>query len=215
MTATVGRRWWSAGGGAVAGDKALLVAFDDPDVNDWPARAQRSRSGRSPSGRGGPACHGLGRFASRSARLCDPLEVSRGMTIPFRPAPRSASGSTSGEKADMARRGRRCSRWSRRGGVVLRGKIGNIGGSLSSPSTSEPADGRGRRDSQGILVFPFRTCPAPGPPGSSRPPGRPPAPPPGAPFRGSPAPERPGWSCPGDLDDVAEADYEEALEIAS
>lgn len=34
------RRWWSAGGGAVAGDKALLVAFDDPDVNDWPAYAR-------------------------------------------------------------------------------------------------------------------------------------------------------------------------------
>jgi hypothetical protein len=41
------------------------------------------------------------------------------MTIPFRPAPRAAFGSTSGEKAEMARRTRR----GRGGGVVLRGKI--------------------------------------------------------------------------------------------
>ncbi len=103
------------------------------------------------------------------------------MTIPFRPSPRSASGSTSGKKADMVRRaprpprlsplaarrrrarGRhapvRRSRGSRRGEVVLRGKTRNAGRSLSSPSASEPADGPLRRESQGILVFPFRTTP--------------------------------------------------------
>ena len=52
------------------------------------------------------------------------------MTIPFRPVARSPSGSTGGEKAEMARRGRRSRRTrrirgSRRGGVVLRGKITN------------------------------------------------------------------------------------------
>ena len=41
------------------------------------------------------------------------------------PVSRSAAGSTSGEKAEMARR-------VRRGGVVLRGKIRNPGESLSS-----------------------------------------------------------------------------------
>jgi len=45
------------------------------------------------------------------------------------------------------------------GRVALRGKIRRVGGSLSSPSASEPADGRARRDSQRILVFPFRTTP--------------------------------------------------------
>ena len=53
----------------------------------------------------------------------------------------------------------RRSRGSRRGEVVLRGKTRNAGRSLSSPSASEPADGPLRRESQGILVFPFRTTP--------------------------------------------------------
>ena len=45
----------------------------------------------------------------------------RHVTIPIPPVAHSASGSTSGEKADMARRTRRGrrSRGSRRGGVVL------------------------------------------------------------------------------------------------
>ena len=77
------------------------------------------------------------------------------MTIPFPPVAPSASGSTSGEKADMARRTRR----GRCSVVVLGGKIRNSGESLSSPRASEPAEGRTRRDSQGILVFPFRTTP--------------------------------------------------------
>jgi len=49
--------------------------------------------------------------------MCQSTEVVdlNDMTIPFRPAPRAASGSTSGEKAEMARRPRR----GRRGGVVL------------------------------------------------------------------------------------------------
>jgi len=78
------------------------------------------------------------------------------MTIPFRPVARSASGSTSGEKADMARRTRR----SRRSGVVLRGNIRNpylpprqpslltavrdatVKESLSSPFALPPRRGR-------------------------------------------------------------------------
>ena len=59
------------------------------------------------------------------------------------------------------------------GGVVLRGKIGE---SFSSLPATEPADGRGRRDTQGILiVFPSH-YPAPRPPARrARPPGAPPA----------------------------------------
>jgi len=86
------------------------------------------------------------------ARDPRPVEMSC-RTIPFRPVARSSAGSTSGKKADMARRARR----TRRGGVVTRGKIRNAGRSF--PPATEPAEGRARHDSQGILVFPFRTTP--------------------------------------------------------
>ena len=49
---------------------------------------------------------------------------------------------------------------------------------LSSPPATEPANGRWRPDSQGILVFPFRTTPRRSRPGAPRP----------------RAPERRGWS---------------------
>jgi len=101
---------------------------------------------------------------SSQARLL-PL---RPMTIPFRPVARSASGSTSGEKADMARRtgrSRRARRPARacppeppRRGITVREDKG-FPRILIFPPATEPADGRARPDSQGILVFPFRTTP--------------------------------------------------------
>ena len=86
--------------------------------------------------------------------------------------------STSGEKADMARRtrrggrgcqprrrrpdprrarGLRAPRPPRRGSTAREDKRSRR--ILVFPPASEPADGRGRGDSQGILVFPFRTTP--------------------------------------------------------
>jgi len=90
---------------------------------------------------------------------------------------------------------------------------------LIFPPASEPANGLTRPDSQGILVFPFRTTPRPpgrrgrrvaaaarAGRGRPRPPGAPARPPvapagsaagcasAGRPIRGSPAPERRGWS---------------------
>ena len=56
------------------------------------------------------------------------IDDSASMTIPFPPVARAAPGSTGGEQADMARHARR----SRRGGVVLRGKIRIRRNSLSS-----------------------------------------------------------------------------------
>ena len=118
------------------------------------------------------------------------------MTIPFRPVARSASGSTAARRRTW--RAARAAAVDYRaprppgprdppggvvrigkirngpflilpihdmppGRVVLRGDRGRVGGSSSSPSASEPADG---------------CAPA------------------GRPSRGSPAPERRGWSCP-------------------
>ena len=83
---------------------------------------------------------------SRAQRGPQPVRIG-GHDHPPPSVARSASGSTSGKKADMARRTRRTrrtcrsrrsrrSRGTRRGGVVLRGKIRNAGRSLSSPSVS-------------------------------------------------------------------------------
>ena len=79
---------------------------------------------------------------SRSGRC--PVEGLH-MTIPFPPAGHSASGSTSGGQAGMARRPRRA-RGSRRDRVVLRGKIRNSGRSLSSPR--QPSLRRAVRDAK-------------------------------------------------------------------
>jgi len=85
----------------------------------------------------------------------------RGVTIPIPPVARSACGSTSGEKADMARRARRGRRGreSRRGGVVLRGKIRKVGGSLSSPRQPRLWTAAGEATVKESLSSPFARAP--------------------------------------------------------
>ncbi len=63
------------------------------------------------------------------------------MTIPFSPVARSASGSTSGEKADMARLGRR-SRQTRCGGVVSPEEAGQVAWDhVAAPAATAAASG--------------------------------------------------------------------------
>ena len=88
------------------------------------------------------------------------------MTIPFRPVARAASGSTGGEKAEMARR----SRGSHRGGVVPRGKITNP---CLPPQRASLRTAVREWKVGGILIFPFRTTPRRGRRGRARPPGAP------------------------------------------
>ena len=74
------------------------------------------------------------------------------------PLPSSSAfspGSTSGEKAEMARRTRRGR--PRRGSAAREDKESRR--ILIFPPAGEPAKGCERPDSQGILVFPFRTTP--------------------------------------------------------
>ena len=77
---------------------------------------------------------------------------------------------------------------------------------LIFPPATEPADGRARPDSQGILVFPFRTTPRP-----SRRVAAAAGAPAGRPICGSPAPERRGWSCPAFVNEHLPAFLDGAL----
>ena len=133
------------------------------------------------------------------ARRVDGAVVQRDVTIPIPPVARSASGSMSGEKADMARGARRTRglRAPRPPGrrVVLRGKIRDSGESLSSPRQpslrTAVRDPTVKESLSSLFVLPRAGAAAPAGRAwrercrlcTHR-----------APICGSPAPERRGWS---------------------
>ena len=126
------------------------------------------------------------------------------MTVPFRPVARSASGSTSGEKADVARRGRRSrSRSRRRAGSAAREDKRESADTSSSPRQPSLRTAAGdptvKESLSSLLALPRAAAAgvaaaAGAPVPDARPPGALPAVHHRRPICGSPAPERRGWS---------------------